>query len=58
MLPKDVKLSEVVLQPEETVDAKWASEETILQMIENGEFVYSVGMRFKEYKDALRQNAK
>ena len=58
LLPKDVKLSEVVLQPEETVDAKWASEETILQMIENGEFVYSVGMRFKEYKDALRQNAK
>ena len=50
LLTKDIELSEVVLQPEETIDAKWASEETILQMIENGEFVYSVGQRFKAYK--------
>ena len=27
-----------------------ATEETILQMIENGEFVHSAGQRFKEYK--------
>jgi hypothetical protein len=54
LLCKDIELSKVVLQPEETVDARWASEETILQMIENGEFVYSVGQRFKAYKDILQ----
>ena len=50
LLCKDIELSSLVLQPEETIDAKWASEESILQMIENGEFVYSVGQRFKTYK--------
>ena len=35
-------ISDIVLQPEETVDAKWASEEVILHMIENGEFVASL----------------
>ena len=50
LLCKDIEISEAVLQPEETVDAKWASDETILQMIENGEFVHSAGQRFKEYK--------
>ena len=54
LLCKDIELSKVVLQPEETVDARWASEETILQMIENGEFVYSVGQRYKTYKDILQ----
>ena len=54
LLNKDVEISEVVLQPQETVDAKWASESTILQMIENGEFVYSTGLRFKTYKDVLQ----
>ncbi len=53
LLTKDVSIAEVVLQPEEAVDAKWASEETILQMIENGEFVYSAGLRFKKYRDIL-----
>ena len=54
LLKRDIEILELVLQPEETVDAKWASEETITQMIENGEFVYSTGLRFKAYKDILR----
>ncbi len=54
LLCKDMEISGVILQPEETVDAKWAAEETILQMIENGEFVYSAGQRYKNYKDSLR----
>ncbi len=53
LLNRDVDISEIVLQPGETVDAKWASEETILQMIENGEFVYSSGQRFKTYRGDL-----
>lgn len=53
LLTKDIELSNIVLQLKETIDAKWASEEMILQMIENGEFVYSVGQRFKAYKKEL-----
>ena len=51
LLNKDVEISDIVLQPGETIDAKWASEETILQMIDNEEFVYSVSVRFKTYKE-------
>lgn len=32
-------VEDVVLQQEETIDAKWASSEEIVQLIENGEFV-------------------
>ena len=53
LLNKDVQISNIVLQPGETIDAKWASEETILQMIDNEEFVYSVSLRFKTYKDSF-----
>ena len=53
LLNKDVQISDIVLQPGETIDAKWASEETILQMIDNEEFVYSVSVRFKTYKENL-----
>ena len=55
LLNKDVEISNIVLQPGETIDAKWASEETILQMIDNEEFVYSVSLRFKTYKDSLKK---
>ena len=55
LLNKDVEISDIVLQPGETIDAKWASEETILQMIDNEEFVYSVSVRFKTYKDSLKK---
>ena len=53
LLNKDVEISDIVLQPGETIDAKWASEKTILQMIDNEEFVYSVSLRFKTYKENL-----
>ncbi|MBR5401233.1 MAG: NUDIX domain-containing protein [Treponema sp.] len=55
LLNKDVEISDIVLQPGETIDAKWASEETILQMIDNEEFEYSVSVRFKTYKDSLKK---
>ena len=55
LLNKDVEISDIVLQPGETIDAKWASEENILQMIDNEEFVYSVSLRFKTYKDSLKK---
>ncbi|MCR5322473.1 MAG: NUDIX domain-containing protein [Lachnospiraceae bacterium] len=53
VLHKDVSTEELTLQPEETIDAKWASKEEIEQMIANGEFVYSVGVRYEMYKDKV-----
>lgn len=53
ILKKDVPLSEIVLQPDEAVDAKWATPAEIQQMIDSGEFVYSVGQRFLLYKDRV-----
>ena len=53
MVNKDIDISEIVLEPDEATDARWASLEIIEQMIENGEFVYTVGLRFKEYKELV-----
>ncbi len=36
---RDVKLSELTLQAEEVADAKWATEQEILQMIDDGVFI-------------------
>ena len=50
---KDIDLKDIRLQAEETVDAKWSSPAEIQQMIDNGEFVYSVSLRFELYKDKV-----
>lgn len=50
---KDVKTEDLVLQADETVDAKWAAPEEIERMITDGEFVYSVGVRYGMYKDLI-----
>ena len=45
LIKKDVELSELTLQSSEVKDAKWASLDTILKMIDNGEFVpYNKGL--------------
>ncbi|MBQ4451330.1 MAG: NUDIX domain-containing protein [Clostridia bacterium] len=51
LLCRDVALPDIVLQPNETIDARWATVQEIEQMIENEEFVHSVGVRFLMYKD-------
>ena len=43
----------LVLQPEEVVDAKWVSHEELLQMIEEKQVVWSVGLRYGMYSDKL-----
>lgn len=53
ILRKDIPIEEIVLQPEEAVDAKWADDSEIMKMIDSGEFVYSVGLRYKMYKEKL-----
>lgn len=39
ILNKDVDIDALILQPEEVADAKWASEDEILQMIREGVFI-------------------
>ena len=55
LLKKDVEIGDLVLCPDETVSAKWANGEEIRGMIEAGEFVYSVGLRFGMYGDLVRR---
>jgi len=50
---KDVEPAELVLQPEEVVDAKWVSHEELLQMIEEKQVVWSVGLRYGTYAEKL-----
>ena len=53
LLSRDVDISDVVLQPDEAVAARWAEVSEILQMIEKGEFVHSAGIRFQMYRDLV-----
>ena len=55
ILKRDIDIKDIVLQPEETVDVKWSSDDEIQQMIANGEFVYSVGKRFGLFKELALQ---
>ena len=54
LLKKDVPIEELVLQPNEAVDAKWSSDEEIQKMIDSGEFVYSVSKRYGLFKDLIK----
>ena len=53
LLRKDVAIEDIVLQPGETIDVKWADDAAILRMIETGEFVYSVGVRYGMFKELV-----
>lgn len=49
----DIPIEAVVLQPDETIDAKWSSFEDIEKMITAEEFVYTAGKRFEAFKGQL-----
>lgn len=53
VVKKDVDTTTLVLQPEEVVDAKWVSHEELLQMIEEKQTVWSVGLRYGLYGEQL-----
>ena len=54
LLKKDVDLKDIVLQPDEAVDVKWASDAEIQKMIDSEEFVYSVGKRYGMFKGLIK----
>ena len=53
VIKKDMDPKALVLQPEEVVDAKWVSREELLQMIEEKQVVWSVGLRYGMYAEKL-----
>ena len=53
ILHRDVALEDIVLQEEEAVDVKWATDAEIRQMIANGEFAHSVGKRYELYAEKI-----
>ena len=55
LLRRDVDINDIVLQLDEAIDKRWATEEDILQLIANQEFVYTVGLRFEKYRDEVRK---
>ena len=53
LLRKDVEIKDIVLQPEETIDARWVTDSEIRKMLADGEFVHSVGKRYDMYKEKV-----
>lgn len=49
VVKSDIDIAALVLQPEEVVDAKWVSHDELLQMIEEKQTVWSVGLRYEKY---------
>lgn len=54
VVKKDMDPKTLVLQPEEVVDAKWVSHEELLQMIEEKQVVWSVGLRYGMYSEKVK----
>ncbi len=50
---RDIDVNTLTLQPEEVVDAKWVSGEELLRMIEEKKVVWSVGLRYGQYRELL-----
>ena len=53
LVKRDVNIRNVVLDNNETVDAKWVSKAELHAMIENQQFVRSVAYRFSALSDKL-----
>lgn len=54
LVNKDVSIKDLVLDENETIDAKWVSKEELQLMIDNQEFVRSVAQRYNMIKNKLR----
>ena len=53
LVKKDLSIDSIVLDKNETVDAKWVSKEELQVMIENQKVVRSVAERFETLRDKL-----
>lgn len=53
LVKKDVDIPALTLAPDETVDAKWVSQEELQTMIEAQQVVWSVSQRYALFRDKL-----
>lgn len=53
LVNKDINIKDLVLDKNETQDAKWVSEKELQVLIENQQFVRSVALRYNLLKDKL-----
>lgn len=53
LVNKDVGIADIVLNANETINARWVSKEELQIMIDNQEFVRSVAKRYKILKNKL-----
>lgn len=53
ILQKDVALADIVLQPGETIDAKWVSIEQLEQMCADGSIAKPIATRFMQFKETF-----
>ena len=53
LVKKDVSIQDLTLDPKETVDAKWVSDEELQKMMEEQKVVYSVGQRYAQLRGKL-----
>ena len=53
LVKKDVNIHSLMLDKNETIDAKWVSKEELMSMIENQKMVRSVARRFDILKDKI-----
>ena len=53
LVKKDFDIRSIVLDKDETINAKWVSKKELQVMIDNQDFVYSVARRFASLKNML-----
>ncbi len=53
LVNKDIKPENIVLNENETVDAKWVSKEKLQEMIESKQIVFSVAKRYNLFRNKL-----
>lgn len=53
LLKKDMEISDIQLQDEETVDAKWVTLDELLKMIDNGEIARPIQERFLKFNKRI-----
>ena len=53
LVKKDFDIRDVVLDSNETIDARWATKEELLLIIESNKFVHSVAQRFELFGNKL-----
>ncbi len=53
LIRRDVRISDLRLQPEEVTEAKWVTEEELFRMMDSGELIHSDAVRYQLYRHLI-----